>query len=95
MSKFHVQAHRLPTCHIREYPQALADDQEDELQIEIKQYTPIDNRSPKAGDVTIIGAHANAFPKVPIYLIPIRMHDIPLKDDRNSTSLYGMSFISD
>ncbi|OQN98856.1 hypothetical protein B0A48_15202 [Cryoendolithus antarcticus] len=42
---------------------ALAGSQEDEPSIAVKQYTPLDNHSPGRGDVTIIGAHANGFPK--------------------------------
>ena len=64
MSKYHIKEHKFPTSYVREYPRALADDQEDELHIAIKQYTPLDNTSPKAGDITIIAAHANGFPKV-------------------------------
>jgi len=61
---FSLQEHTLPCCHIREYPLATADTQEDILQLAIKQYTPNDNANPQPGDVTIIGAHANGFPKV-------------------------------
>jgi len=60
---FSVQKHTLPAAHIREYPRATADSQEDVLQIAIKQYTPFDNSDPQPGDLTIIGAHANGFPK--------------------------------
>ena len=59
---FKVQEHSIPTTHIREYPRALADDQEDVLELAVKQYTPL-NTTPKPGDVTIIAAHANGFPK--------------------------------
>jgi hypothetical protein len=65
MSLFKVQEHTLTTSHIREYPRATADHQDDELKLAIKQYTPFDNHDPKPGDVTIIGGHANGFPKVP------------------------------
>ena len=54
----------LPCSYIREYPLATADGQEDTLHLAIKQYTPLDNLSPQKGDVTIIAAHANGFPKV-------------------------------
>lgn len=64
MSLFSIQSHKVPTAYIREYPRATAGSQEDELHLAVKQYTPLDNKSPKAGDVTIIGAHANGFPKV-------------------------------
>ena len=64
MSLFRVQEHTLTTSHIREYPGATADGLDDELKLAIKQYTPLDNQDPKPGDVTIIGGHANGFPKV-------------------------------
>ncbi|KAF2722630.1 hypothetical protein K431DRAFT_338003 [Polychaeton citri CBS 116435] len=62
-SLFELHEHTIPTSHIREYPRATADDQEDVLQLAIKQYVPRDNNEPKTGDITIIGAHANGFPK--------------------------------
>ncbi|KAK5120512.1 hypothetical protein LTR85_006167 [Meristemomyces frigidus] len=37
---FRVQEHTLPSSHIREYPRAMADDQEDVLQLAVKQYSP-------------------------------------------------------
>ncbi|KAG9623974.1 alpha/beta-hydrolase, partial [Aureobasidium melanogenum] len=58
-----VQEHTLPCSYIREYPLATAESQEDALHLAIKQYTPLDNLSPQKGDVTIIAAHANGFPK--------------------------------
>ena len=64
MSLFKVQEHTLTTSHIREYPGGTAGSQDDELKLAVKQYTPIDNQDPKPGDVTIIGGHANGFPKV-------------------------------
>lgn len=67
-SLFQVKEHILPAQHIREYPHATANNQEDVLQIVIKQYTPLDNLKPQPGDVTIIGGHANGFPKVPWYI---------------------------
>jgi hypothetical protein len=62
-STFEVQEHTLACSHIREYPLATADTTEDVLSLAIKQYTPLDNSSPQKGDVTIIAAHANGFPK--------------------------------
>ncbi|RMZ88084.1 hypothetical protein DV736_g4680, partial [Chaetothyriales sp. CBS 134916] len=63
MSPFHVVQHRVPAQHIREYPRALLNDQETVLYLDVKQYIPTDNPNPQPGDVTIIGAHANGFPK--------------------------------
>ncbi|KAL2004065.1 hypothetical protein VTN02DRAFT_570 [Thermoascus thermophilus] len=60
---FRVVEHTVPCQHIREYPHATADSQEATLHLAVKQYIPLDNPDPKPGDVTIIGAHANGFPK--------------------------------
>lgn len=60
---FRVQEHSIPTSYIREYPRATAEDQEEDLYLAIKQYIP--KKSFKASnEVTVIGAHANGFPKV-------------------------------
>lgn len=65
---FDVHEHSIPTTHIREYPRALAsDDQEDVLHLAIKQYTPKKSRVGDQQIVTIIAAHANGFPKVGLY----------------------------
>ena len=63
-SVFQIKEHILPSQHIREYARATAFSQEDVLKLAIKQYTPLDNPNPQSGDVTIIGAHANGYPKV-------------------------------
>ncbi|KAI5298545.1 hypothetical protein KEM56_003965 [Ascosphaera pollenicola] len=61
-SLFRTVEHVAPGQHIREYPRATAlPDQT--LNIAVKQYIPIENSNPQPGDVTIIGAHANGFPK--------------------------------
>ncbi|KXJ97391.1 Alpha/beta hydrolase family-domain-containing protein [Microdochium bolleyi] len=60
---FHVKEHKIASQHVREFPRATANSQEDILWLSVKQYTPIDNPNPQPGDVTIIGAHANGFPK--------------------------------
>lgn len=62
-SIFHVKEHTLPCAHIRQYARATSLSQHEELVQHIKQYTPKDNPNPQKGDVTIIGAHANGFPK--------------------------------
>lgn len=61
---FRVVEHVLPSQYIREYPAATANEQEETLSLAVKQYIPLDNPNPQPGDVTIIGAHANGFPKV-------------------------------
>lgn len=63
MSSFHVVEHDIPTQHIREYARATSGSQETILHLAVKQYIPKDNPDPQPGDVTIIGAHANGFPK--------------------------------
>lgn len=63
-SVFDVKEHVLPCSYIREYPLATVDGEEDVLHLAIKQYIPLDNLTPRKGDVTIIAAHANGFPKV-------------------------------
>ncbi|KAF2099241.1 hypothetical protein NA57DRAFT_74745 [Rhizodiscina lignyota] len=63
MSGFRIVEHQIPCSYVREFPGALAGDQEDVLHLAVKQYIPLDNPNPKPGDVTIIGAHANGFPK--------------------------------
>ncbi|KAI9644500.1 hypothetical protein NHQ30_006521 [Ciborinia camelliae] len=60
---FEIKEHTLECQHIREYPRATSTTQEDILKLAIKQYTPRDNPHPQPGDVTIIGAHANGYPK--------------------------------
>jgi pimeloyl-ACP methyl ester carboxylesterase len=62
-NQFHVQEHVVPSQYVREYPRAIASSQEDMLYLSVKQYTPKDSLPPQLGDVTIIGAHANGFPK--------------------------------
>jgi hypothetical protein len=62
-SVFTIKEHTLECQHIREYARATATSQEDVLHLAIKQYIPLDNPNPKEGDITIIGAHANGFPK--------------------------------
>lgn len=61
---FDVKEHVLPGQYIREYPGATWDDQEAILHLHIKQYQPKDQLHAEPGAVTIIGAHANGFPKV-------------------------------
>ncbi|RAL01017.1 putative toxin biosynthesis protein [Aspergillus ibericus CBS 121593] len=62
-SPFRVVEHIVECQHIREYPAATANEQEDVLNLVVKQYIPLDNPNPQPGDVTILAAHANGFPK--------------------------------
>lgn len=62
---FTCKVHTIPGQYIREYPGATLDSQEDVLKLHIKQYTPLENGSEsQQKGVTIIGGHANGFPKV-------------------------------
>jgi len=64
MASFNVKEYTLPGQHIREFARGTANAQDEVLQVAVKEYVPKDNPEPKEGDVTIIGAHANGFPKV-------------------------------
>lgn len=59
---FRIDEHVLEASHIRSFPRATSTTQEEVLELSIKQYTPL-SYTPKPGDVTIIAAHANGFPK--------------------------------
>lgn len=69
---FRIVEHVVPCQYIREYPQATSNEQEDVLHLAVKQYIPFDNPNPQRGDVTIIAAHANGFPKVNLSVYPER-----------------------
>lgn len=60
---FRLDEHTINAAHVREFPRATATHENEVLQLAIKQYTPLDNANPQPGDITIIAAHANAFPK--------------------------------
>ncbi|KAH8665859.1 Alpha/beta hydrolase family-domain-containing protein [Tricladium varicosporioides] len=62
-SVFDIKEHTVECQHIREYARAAANSQEDIFHLAVKQYTPLDNLNPQPGDITVIGAHANGFPK--------------------------------
>jgi hypothetical protein len=94
MSRFKVQEHTITTSYIREYPRATASGQDEDLKLAVKQYTPVDTQDPKPGDVTIVGGHANGFPKVCYIRLFCPKKGI-LTSRRNFTSLYGTNFIRD
>ncbi|RFU78300.1 hypothetical protein TARUN_3922 [Trichoderma arundinaceum] len=62
-SLFDVREHTIQASHIREYPRATANSQEEALLLHVKQYTPKHGGPPRKGDITVVGAHANGFPK--------------------------------
>lgn len=59
----------MPGQHIREYPRATADAQEEVLELAVKEYIPRDGGG--EGAVTVLAAHANGFPKVCPPLTPL------------------------
>ncbi|KAH7130689.1 Alpha/beta hydrolase family-domain-containing protein [Dendryphion nanum] len=60
---FRLDEHVIEASHIRGFPRTTSTIQEEILNLSVKQYTPLNNTKPKPGDITIIAAHANAFPK--------------------------------
>ncbi|KAK1248735.1 hypothetical protein MKX08_006955 [Trichoderma sp. CBMAI-0020] len=60
---FDIHQHTIQASHIREYPRATATSQDDALLLHVKQYIPKHGGPARKGDITIIGAHANGFPK--------------------------------
>lgn len=67
-SFFRIHEHTIASSHIREYARATADGQEDVLQLAVKQYVPREDFK-ASSEVTVIGAHANGFPKVDLAAI--------------------------
>ena len=63
-SSFRVVEHIVNGSHTRDYIAETANGDSDMPKLSVKQYIPLDNPTPKPGDLTIIGAHANGFPKV-------------------------------
>jgi pimeloyl-ACP methyl ester carboxylesterase len=62
-AQFIVKEYIVPCQHIREeFITSSADGPS--WQMQVKQYIPRNNLSPKEGDITIISSHANGFPKV-------------------------------
>jgi hypothetical protein len=60
---FRIEEHKIDASHIRGFPRSTATNQNEVLHMALKQYTPLNNTSPNPGDITIIAAHANGFPK--------------------------------
>ena len=63
MSNFRVIEHVIRAQHSRERWAGTELAHENRLRLHAKQYVPLSNQSPQPGDVTIIGAVANSFPK--------------------------------
>ena len=66
-SVFSVKTHVVSAQHIREYPGATLNNQEDDLKLHVKQYIPQNQSESPPGAITIVGAHANGYPKVCVY----------------------------
>ncbi|RSL96003.1 hypothetical protein CEP52_011737 [Fusarium oligoseptatum] len=62
-SIFDIKEHTIEASYIREYARATSHSQDEKLLLHVKQYIPKDNPNPQKGDVTLIGGHANGFPK--------------------------------
>jgi hypothetical protein len=60
---FTITTHIVRAQHTRGRPAGAERGRENELRLHVKQYVPKTNPNPKPGDVTIIGAQANGFPK--------------------------------
>lgn len=60
---FKITEHVIDGQYIREYPRATASP-DSPLKLCIKQYTPIDNKNPQPGDLTIVATHGTGIPKV-------------------------------
>lgn len=90
---FNVVEHVIGASHMREYPCATANSQDEKLLLHVKQYVPRDNASPRRGDLTVIGAHANGFPKVRVgTTLGEAAADDALGPTRSSMSRCGMTF---
>ena len=63
-SQFRVIEHEVRTQHTRQWPRGTEIGFENALKLFVKQYVPLKQKSPTAGDITFIAAHANGFPKV-------------------------------
>jgi hypothetical protein len=62
-SSFRVVQHTVNGCHTRDHIAATVNGDADIPKLAVKQYIPLDNPNPKPGDLTILAAHANGFPK--------------------------------
>lgn len=93
-SVFNIKEHIIEAAHIREYARATANAQDERLVVHVKQYFPRDNPEPKKGDVTIIGGHANGFPKVCCARDEETDKTTNTCANRSCTSLSGMTSIT-
>lgn len=95
---FRVIEHTIRCQNIRQRPGAVKLGHEKGLRLAVKQYLPESDRKPQPSDVTLIGAHANSFPKVrllPYFLSFLAsLHHRTESTSRNFTSLFGTTCMS-
>lgn len=60
---FRVVEHVTRCAHTRDRPAGVELGKDNDLRLSVKQYIPKNNPNPSTNDVTLIGAHANAFPR--------------------------------
>lgn len=91
-ARYRVVEHTVDCSHTRQYLASTANGDHDIPKLAVKQYIPHDNTNPRPGDVTIVGAHANGFPKVHERLTCKNSKNNPLilTLTRNSTNHCGM-----
>lgn len=63
ISNFRIIEHIARTSHSRQRPAGAEPGQDSQLRLHAKQYIPLNNPYPKSGDVSIVGATGNGFPK--------------------------------
>lgn len=91
-SLFDIKEHTIEASYIREYARATSHSQDEKLLLHVKQYIPKDNPNPQKGDVTLIGGHANGFPKVSLcyaLITRLELSELP----RNYMNPYGKNSI--
>ncbi|KAK1817849.1 hypothetical protein LTR12_007720 [Friedmanniomyces endolithicus] len=62
-ANFILKTHVLPGQHVREFAGATRHSEEDILLLDVNQYIPLSNLSPREGDITVLAAHSTGFPK--------------------------------
>lgn len=63
LSNFHVRERVFDASHVRGYPRATRNEEDDVLKIHVKQYIPHSTARFEPYDVTFIAAHANGVSK--------------------------------
>lgn len=63
LARFRIIEHVVVGQHVRHWPRGRNLENHEPLRIAVKQYIPNNDSQPSEGDITIVGAHANGFPK--------------------------------